>query len=59
MSVRSIAHTRVSTETLLVLVTEQCDVDHGKDQVLADWKARKVHVFFKISSDMSQICQSC
>ena len=48
----------MSTETLVVVVTEQCDVDHGNDQVSADCKARKVHVF-KILSDKDRICQSC
>lgn len=52
------AHTRMSTETLVVLVAEQCDVDHGNDQVSADCKARKVDVF-EILSDKGRICQSC
>ena len=47
MSAKSIAQTRVSTETLVVLVTEQSDVDHGNDQVSADCEARKVHVFLR------------
>ena len=47
----------MSTETLVVVVTEQCDVDHGNDQVSVDCKARKVRVS-KILSDKGRICQS-